>query len=149
MDQPTQSGAATYPARALPVLPIASFRWNERETRSRGNRCGNHLGDTLMRPEAVVVLLVDAEDSPQMRLSQFMDSRGSRAAHSAKLSGTGVTIYFACSSYPTPCTTGELGAGLSLTGNVTLDLSAPTLGGLERYCNMVGPNGQLLFSCGK
>ena len=44
------------------------------------------------------------------------------------LTATGVTLYFACSAYPTPCSPGESGASLTLNGNGLLSLSPPTSG---------------------
>ncbi len=44
---------------------------------------------------------------------------------SANITGQGVTIYLACSAYPTPCAPGEQGASFSLTGNGALSLSGP------------------------
>ncbi len=47
------------------------------------------------------------------------------------LSGSGITLYFTCSDYsasnPAPCN-GASGAGLSLNGNPSYDLTAPTSG---------------------
>ena len=44
------------------------------------------------------------------------------------IAGAGVTLYFACSSYPTPCTAGQEGASFDFTGNGAMNLSAPTTG---------------------
>jgi RHS repeat-associated protein len=46
----------------------------------------------------------------------------------AQVSGSGVSLYLACSSYPTPCGPGAHGASLSLTGNGAFHLSGPTTG---------------------
>jgi RHS repeat-associated protein len=40
--------------------------------------------------------------------------------------GRGITIYLACSSYPTPCGSGQQGGTLELTGKGTFSLVAPT-----------------------
>jgi hypothetical protein len=40
----------------------------------------------------------------------------------------GVTLDFACSSYPTACASGQSGASLSLSGNGAMNLSPPTSG---------------------
>ena len=45
----------------------------------------------------------------------------------AALTGSGVVIYFACSSYPTACnSSGQAGAGMSLSGNGAFHVAAPT-----------------------
>jgi RHS repeat-associated protein len=46
----------------------------------------------------------------------------------SRVTGTGITLYLACASYPTRCTSGAKGAGLSLTGNGSFALSGPTNG---------------------
>jgi RHS repeat-associated protein len=48
------------------------------------------------------------------------------SAGNGSLSAKGVTLYLACSSYPTPCKSGERGAELRLTGNGHLELTGPT-----------------------
>jgi RHS repeat-associated protein len=50
------------------------------------------------------------------------------ATGKGQVAGTAVTLYLACGSYPTPCSPGAKGAGVSLTGNGTFNLSAPTAG---------------------
>ncbi len=42
------------------------------------------------------------------------------------LRGSGVMLYLACSSYPTPCAPGSTGAGIKATGNGALLLAPPT-----------------------
>ena len=44
------------------------------------------------------------------------------------LIGNGVTLYFACAEYPSPCSNGESGATFALTGNGIMTMSAPTSG---------------------
>lgn len=44
-----------------------------------------------------------------------------------KLTGEGVMIYFACSSYPTPCnSSGQAGARINATGNGSIRVTPPT-----------------------
>jgi RHS repeat-associated protein len=46
---------------------------------------------------------------------------------SGSLTASGVTLYLACSSYPTPCTSsGQAGASLALTGSGRFTLTGPT-----------------------
>jgi hypothetical protein len=49
-------------------------------------------------------------------------------AGNGPVSANGVTLYFACSAYPTPCSGGQAGASFNLSGNGTLTVSAPTVG---------------------
>ncbi len=45
---------------------------------------------------------------------------------SSQLIAQGVSIYLACSGYPTPCKSGEQGASMNLTGTGSLNLTGPT-----------------------
>jgi hypothetical protein len=45
-----------------------------------------------------------------------------------QVTGSGVSLYLACASYPTPCSPGARGAGISLTGNGAFHLTGPTSG---------------------
>src|SRR5439155_3001171 len=42
------------------------------------------------------------------------------------LNGDGVMLYFACSSYPAPCSSGQTGAGIKAPGNGSMRLTPPT-----------------------
>ncbi|HEU5004147.1 MAG TPA: pilus assembly protein TadG-related protein [Actinomycetota bacterium] len=44
------------------------------------------------------------------------------------LTGNGVTLYFACSAYPAPCTAGQSGATFSITGNGATGITPPASG---------------------
>jgi hypothetical protein len=59
----------------------------------------------------------------------------------------GVTLYFACSAFPTPCTTGQVGAGfnLAVTGS-TLNLTAPTGGPENNVAVYFDPKNAAVFS---
>jgi hypothetical protein len=48
--------------------------------------------------------------------------------NAGRITGSGVTLYFACPSYPDPCAPGQLGAGLSIAGQGVFDPTAPTIG---------------------
>jgi Flp pilus assembly protein TadG len=56
--------------------------------------------------------------------------KGGAAVHgNGSLVANGVMLYFACSSYPTPCTSGgQAGGLLNLSGNGTFAVTAPTSG---------------------
>ncbi len=47
---------------------------------------------------------------------------------SGALTAQGVTLYLACSGYPTPCKAGEKGASLTLTGSGPLNFTGPEEG---------------------
>ncbi len=50
-----------------------------------------------------------------------------------KLTGTGVTIYLACPSYPTACAAGTSGAALTNQSGGKITLSAPTTGAFSGF----------------
>ena len=50
------------------------------------------------------------------------------ANNNGHITGNGVMVYFACSSYPTPCNSGQAGGRLSLSNNATYTLVAPASG---------------------
>lgn len=58
----------------------------------------------------------------------YVVTGGITMSNNSSLIGHGVMIYMACSSYPTPCTSGQAGASFTAQNNVTLDLSAPSSG---------------------
>jgi hypothetical protein len=62
----------------------------------------------------------------------------------------GVTLYFACASYPTPCTAGgQLGAGFTTpVKNSTLNLTAPVGGVANNLAVYFDPNNTATFSVG-
>jgi hypothetical protein len=42
------------------------------------------------------------------------------------ITGSGVMLYFACSNYPNPCSSGQVGAGIKATGNGAMRITPPT-----------------------
>jgi Flp pilus assembly protein TadG len=57
------------------------------------------------------------------------------------IQGDGVMLYFACSNYPTPCTSGQTGAGIKATGNGALRITGITQAQCTanaNYCPYVG-----------
>jgi Flp pilus assembly protein TadG len=55
----------------------------------------------------------------------------SPSAGKVSLQAHGVTIYFACASYPTPCATGESGGTLSMSGGAAVSWTPPTSGAYQ------------------
>ena len=63
------------------------------------------------------------------------------------LQGDGVMIYFACSSYPAPCSSsGRSGAGMTSTGNGAVRLNAPTAADCTAMASLCPYVGLLMFS---
>ncbi len=66
-------------------------------------------------------------------------------SNSAKLSGSGVTIYLSCSNYPSPCSTGQDGAGISVSGSGHIDLSDGAFGPDKGFVVMADPSNLSTF----
>ncbi len=61
---------------------------------------------------------------------------------SARLIGDGVTIYLACASYPSPCSTGQKGATINLSGNARMSIKAGYQGPGQGFTIWADPNNQ-------
>jgi Flp pilus assembly protein TadG len=62
------------------------------------------------------------------------------------LQGDGVMIFLACSSYPSPCASGQSGAGVATKGNGVLKLNAPTASDCTAMSSLCPYVGIMLFS---
>ena len=58
----------------------------------------------------------------------YVVTGGVTVSGSGSIAGSGVTLYLACSSYPTPCATGTDGAALSVTGSGIVHLTGGAVG---------------------
>ena len=58
----------------------------------------------------------------------YVVTGGVTVSGSGSITGSGVTLYLACSSYPTPCAAGKDGAALSVTGSGIVHLTGGALG---------------------
>jgi hypothetical protein len=85
-------------------------------------------GTTTLNPGVFSSLAIAGNQSVTMNPGTYVFKGGITVAGNGSLTGHGVTIYLACSNYPTACTSGQIGAGMAVTGNGTVDLSAPSYG---------------------
>jgi hypothetical protein len=78
---------------------------------------------------------INLSTSATFRPGIYVIKGGLQLSGNATLTATGgVTLYFACDTYPAPCQAGGVpGAGLSVTGNAKLVLSAPVTTGRAVY----------------
>jgi RHS repeat-associated protein len=83
-------------------------------------------GSRTINPGVYDEISVTGKSSLTLAAGTYVISRQLTATGNANLTAQGVTIYLACSSYPTPCKRGEQGASLSLTGKGSLKLSGST-----------------------
>jgi hypothetical protein len=85
-------------------------------------------GTTTLNPGVFSALSISGNQSVTMNPGTYVFKGGITVTGNGSLTGHGVTIYLACSNYPTACTSGQTGAGMSVTGNGAVDLSAPSYG---------------------
>ena len=71
---------------------------------------------------------ISGNSSVAMNPGTYVVTGSISVSGNGSLTGQGVTVYLACSGYPTACNTGQAGATLSVTGNGTVDFSAPSYG---------------------
>ncbi len=71
---------------------------------------------------------ISATGSAALTLSPgtYVVTKGVSIQSKAKLSAVGVSIYLACSSYPTPCRSGQAGAGVLVQNQTSVDLAPST-----------------------
>lgn len=112
--QPTPDPLAGLSGMAFPVMPgparSVQLSLNQSETISPGVYSG-----------------IDMASSGQLTLQPgvYVVTKHFHFSGSGTISGTGVTLYFACSSYPEPCPSGTKGAALDVTGTGFMYLTPP------------------------
>lgn len=104
--------ALAVPSLALP-RPVPSVNVNGNE-------------HTAIAPGVYEQLSVNGNGSLTLEPGTYVIRRQFTATGSSDVSAKGVTLYLACSAYPTPCRAGERGASLTLTGSGSLDLTGPS-----------------------
>jgi Flp pilus assembly protein TadG len=85
-------------------------------------------GSTTLNPGVFSSLSITGNQSVTMNPGTYVFKGGITVEGNGTLTGHGVTIYLACSNYPTACTSGQSGASMYVTGNGVVDLSAPSYG---------------------
>jgi RHS repeat-associated protein len=79
-------------------------------------------------PGVYSTITVSGNGALTLNPGTYVVTGGMTVSGSGSVTGSGVTLYLACSSYPTPCASGKGGAALSVTGNGTLHLTGGALG---------------------
>ncbi|MHB8571599.1 MAG: pilus assembly protein TadG-related protein [Candidatus Dormibacteria bacterium] len=91
------------------------------------NLSGNN--SQTLDPGVYTTLSVSGNGTLTLNPGIYVVTGGVSATGNGNLVGHGVMIYFACASYPAQCNTGgQSGASLSLTGNGSYDVTAPSSG---------------------
>ena len=110
---PVTSAAASDPLASVPVPSVST----------------SASGTTTLSPGVFSSLSITGNQSVTMNPGTYVFKGGITVAGNGSLTGHGVTIYLACSNYPTACTSGgQSGAGMTVNGNGVVDLSAPSYG---------------------
>ncbi|HUZ89202.1 MAG TPA: pilus assembly protein TadG-related protein [Candidatus Acidoferrales bacterium] len=81
-----------------------------------------------LNPGIYTNLVVSGNTSVTMNPGTYVVTNSFAVTGNGSLVGHDVTIYLACADYPTPCTSGQAGAKLTLSGNGTVNLSPPSYG---------------------
>ena len=80
-------------------------------------------------PGIYSTISVSGGGSLTMEPGTYIITQGISFSGNGSLTANGVTLYMACSMYPTPClSTGEAGATFSITGNGSTSITPPTSG---------------------
>jgi Flp pilus assembly protein TadG len=109
---PLRGASAADPLASVPVPSLATAG----------------TGSTTLNPGIFSSLSITGNQTVTMNPGTYVFKGGITLAGNGTLTGHGVTIYLACSSYPTACTSGQSGASMSVTGNGVVDLSGPSYG---------------------
>lgn len=134
----TTTGNATYsptpvdqrpvadPLASLPMCPGAGTptcpTTDESDVRLTGNK------SATIDPGIYDSISLTGNGSLTLNPGTYIITGSLSLTGNGNVTASGVTFYFACSDYPTPCTSGESGATFSLTGNGSLVVSAPSSG---------------------
>jgi Flp pilus assembly protein TadG len=103
-------------------------------------------GTTTLSPGVYGNIKASSSASLTLNPGTYVITQSLSMTGTGNLIANGVTLYFACPEYPSPCTPGEQGGSFSITGSGTLSISPPTSGtfqGLSFFAdrNNVGPTG--------
>jgi hypothetical protein len=117
---PTQMGAVSDPLASVPQCGNgAPGTINYCPTVSGSN--GTTNGATLSPG-----IYSTIKNSHHLNPGIYVITGGITLSGSDLIDGDGVMLYFACSNYPSPCTTGQTGAGITATGNGALRITGIT-----------------------
>lgn len=123
---PKISAAVQDPFAGIAECPAAGTAYCPTTTYPDVKLTGN--GAATIQPGIYGTISAQSQSSLTMEPGTYIITNSMVFSGSGTLTANGVTLYFACSSYPTPCSPGQPGATFSITGNGTTTISAPTSG---------------------
>jgi hypothetical protein len=74
---------------------------------------------TTLNPGIYSSILISGNSTVTMNPGTYVVTGSISVLGNGSLIGHGVTIYLPCSSYPTACATGQVGASMTVSGNAT------------------------------
>ncbi|MHB8571598.1 MAG: pilus assembly protein TadG-related protein [Candidatus Dormibacteria bacterium] len=128
----TQSGGGSYnpaPVTGIPSFPdpLANIPAPILNSPNQGSTSAGS-GTVVVSPGVYTTLSASSSGTLSLNAGVYVVTGGVSATGGGSVTGSGVMIYFACSQYPTPCSPGQTGASLSLSGTGTYQVSAPSSG---------------------
>ena len=122
---PTHTPAAADPLSGLAMCPSAGTVCPTNST-ANVNVSGN--SSLTIGPGVYQSIQASGNSKLTLRPGTYVVKAGLSAALNASITGTGVTIYLACSAYPSSCSPSQSGASLNVSGNAVVKLVAPASG---------------------
>lgn len=135
---PHLSAAVQDPFAGTPECPGAGTSYCPTTKYSDVKLTGN--GSATIQPGIYGSISAQSQSSLTMQPGTYIITNSMSFAGGGTLIANGVTLYFACSSYPVPCSVGQSGATFAISGNGTTSISAPTSGPFQGLTIFVDRN---------
>ena len=113
------------PLAAIPVPSVAGPNKGSITVTNANSSAGSPM---IINPGVYTSLTVNNDGYLTLTSGIYVVTGTINANNNGHITGNGVMVYFACSSYPTPCNSGQAGGRLSLSNNATYALVAPASG---------------------
>src|SRR5262249_17475992 len=119
------------PAINDPLATLAQCTASNCPTTVRADVILNQSSTPTIQPGIYTAIEASGNAKLQLAAGTYVVKKWMKIGQQASITGSGVTIYLACQSYPNPCTPSDPGAVIELTGTGTLSMSAPTTGAFK------------------
>jgi Flp pilus assembly protein TadG len=139
---PTYQGAITDPLAALPQCGDGSPGTTNYCPTNAGDTSNANKNNKTLNPGIYSTM----SGSHTLNPGVYIITGGITLNGSDLIQGDGVMLYFACSNYPSPCTSGQQGAGITATGNGALRLTGITQAQCTASANLCPYVGMMSFA---
>jgi GDSL-like Lipase/Acylhydrolase family len=143
------SGTATLtaPGGQLTGTAVDPFSWFTLPTVAGPATNLSVSGSTTATASPGVYSHISLSGSASLSLAPgtYVVTQGVTLSGSAKLTGSGVTIYLACTAYPTPCAN-QAGAGLSVSQTASVNISYGAVGPSSGFAILADPTNRATIS---